>query len=69
MIYKGETMGHKGVSQRKPKKSKLSSNDNVSSYAGKNPSVQTLVKDNSAALSKDGAKPSDGSNKKDRKGK
>ena len=61
-------MGHKGVSQRKPKKSKLSSN--VNAHANKNSSVQTLVKDNSAALSKDdGAKPSDGSNKKDRKGK
>ena len=62
-------MGHKGVSQRKPKKSKSSSSDNVSAYAGKNQSVQALVKDNSAALGKDGAKLSDGSNKKDRKGK
>ena len=60
-------MGHKGVSKRKPKKTKSSSNDNM--HAGKNPSVQVLVKDNSAALSRDGAKPSDGSNKKDRKGK
>ena len=60
-------MGHKGVSQRKPKKSKLSSN--VNAHANKNSSVQTLVKDNGAALSKDGAQPSDGSNKKDKKGK
>ena len=60
-------MGHKGVSKRKPKKTKSSSN--INAHASKNLSVQTLVKDNSAALSKDGSKPSDGSNKKDRQGK
>ena len=60
-------MGHKGVSKRKPKKTKSSSN--VNAHVSENLSVQTLVKDNNAVLSRDGAKPSDGSNKKNRNGK
>ncbi len=66
-------MGHKGVSKRKPKKS--SSNDNInygSSNArpGESPSpVQALVNAKDAPLNRRGTNPSNGSNKKNRKGR
>jgi hypothetical protein len=64
-------MGRKGVSKRKPKKSKSFSNDNISSNTppGKSPSVQSLVRDKDAALSRGSTNLSTGSNKKNRKGK
>ena len=63
-------MGHKGVSKRKPKKSKMLSNVNGSSNAHlvENAITQSLVKDNST-LNKDGMNPVAGSNKKHIKGK
>ena len=67
----GEKVGHKGVSQRKPKKSKSFSNDNLNGNTrpGASPSVRSLVKDSGAALNRGGAYPAAGSNKKNRKGK
>ncbi len=64
-------MGRKGVSKRKPKKSKSSSNDNGSSNKrpGESLSVQSLVKDKDAPLNRGGTNPSAGSSKKNRKGK
>ena len=68
-------MGRKGVSKRKPKKSKSGSNDNInhgSSNArpGESPSsVQSLVNAKNAPLNRDATHPSTGSNKKNRKGK
>jgi hypothetical protein len=64
----GEKMGHKGVSKRKPKRSKsLSNNNNVSSNTREGSSVQSLVKDNSATLSRGGTNPATGTNKKTKK--
>lgn len=64
-------MGHKGVSKRKPKKSKSFSNDNLNGSSnirpGENSSVQSLVKD--APLNRGGTNPSAGLNKKNKKGK
>ncbi len=66
-------MGRKGVSKRKPKKSKSFSNDkgnNASSKTrpGESPSpVQSLMNAKDAPLNRDGANPSTGSNKKNRK--
>jgi len=66
-------MGHKGVSKRKPKKSKSLSNDNINGSSnirpGEGPSVQVLVKDKETSLNRGGSNSSDGSNKKNRKGK
>ena len=66
-------MGHKGVSKRKPKKSKSfpGSNTNGSSNTrpGESPSVQALVKDRDAPLNQGGVNLAAGSNKKNRKGK
>ena len=66
-------MGHKGVSKRKPKKSKSPSNDNTSSFsntrAGDNSPVSALVRDNSAPINKGGMNPSAGSNHKNKNGK
>jgi len=60
-------MGRKGVSKRKPKKSKSLSNDNISGSTnrrpGESPSVQSLVKDKGAPLNRGGMNPSAGSNK------
>ncbi len=65
-------MGHKGVSKRKPKKSKSFSNNNINGSSntrpGESPSVQSLVKDKDAPLNRDSTYPSAGSNKKIRKG-
>ena len=66
-------MGRKGVSKRKPKKSKVGSNDNInhgSSNArpGESPSsVQSLVHAKDAPLNRGGNSPSAGSNKKTQK--
>ena len=42
-------MGHKGVSKRKPKKSKSVSTDNINNsssiHPGESPTMQSLVKD------------------------
>jgi hypothetical protein len=68
-------MGRKGVSKRKPKKSKSDSkannnHDSSNARRGESPSsVQSLVNAKDAPLNRGGANPSDGSNKKNRKGK
>jgi hypothetical protein len=68
-------MGRKGVSKRKPKKSKSGSNDNInhgSSNArpGESPSlVQSLVNAKDAPLDRGSSNPSARSNKKNRKGR
>ena len=66
-------MGHKGVSKRKPKKSKSFSNDNTNGFSntrqGESPSVQSLVKDKGVPLNRGGTAPSAGPNKKNRNGK
>jgi len=64
-------MGRKGVSKRKPKKTKLHSNvgSNDSKKvknSGSSP-VQSLVNDKSAPLNRDGANPKAGSSKKKKK--
>lgn len=68
-------MGRKGVSKRKPKKSKSGGNDN-SNYGSSNPrtgetpsSVQALVHAKDAPLHREGTNSSAGSNKKNRKGR
>jgi hypothetical protein len=64
-------MGRKGVSKRKPKQQKSSSNGNTSSNAstrsGGN-AVAALVKDTGAPLNRGGPNPSAGSNKNRNKG-
>ena len=64
-------MGRKGVSKRKPKQQKSSSDGNHSGSASK-PSggnaVAMLVKDKSAPLNTGGTNPSAGSNKNRNKG-
>jgi hypothetical protein len=67
-------MGHKGVSKRKPKKTKSSFNNNVNNYSNTRTDdhtpVSALVKDNSAPLNRGGTlNPSSGSNRKQNKGK
>jgi hypothetical protein len=68
-------MGRKGVSKRKPKKSKSDSKDknnpgSSNARRGESPSsVQSLVNAKDAPLNRWGANPSNGSNKKNRKGK
>ena len=66
-------MGHKGVSKRKPKKSFSNDNTNKGSSnntrPGESPSVRSLVKEKDAPLNRGGTNPSDGSNKKNKKGK
>jgi hypothetical protein len=68
-------MGRKGVSKRKPKKTKSGSNDNnnhgsSSSRPGESPSsVQLLVKEKGVPFNRSDANPSTGSNKKNRKGR
>jgi hypothetical protein len=63
-------MGRKGVSKRKPKKSRpFSSADiNGSSNNGSNQRspVQSLVKDKGAPFNRDGMNPSTGSNKQNK---
>jgi hypothetical protein len=68
-------MGRKGVSKRKPKKSKLGSNDNnnhgsSNARPGESPSsVQSLVNAKDAHLDRGGTNSSAGSNKKNQKGR
>lgn len=64
-------MGRKGVSKRKPKKSRPFSNTDISgssnTRAGEHSLVQTLVKDKSAPLNNGRLNPSAGSNKTQKK--
>lgn len=65
-------MGRKGVSIRKPKKSRPLSNTNVKGsnvQTGTSLSVQELVQDRNAPFNRAGLKPSDGSKKNRNKGK
>jgi hypothetical protein len=68
-------MGRKGVSKRKPKKSKSGSNDNINhgsskTHPGESLSpVQALVNAKEAPRDRGGSNPAAGSNKKNRKGK
>ena len=68
-------MGRKGVSKRKPKKSKSGSNDNSShgsskARPGESPSsVMALVNAKDAPLDRGSSNPAAGSNKKNRKGR
>jgi hypothetical protein len=66
IVNKGEKMGHKGVSKRKPKKNKSSVGVSTASDVrlGESPSVQMLVKDKSALPNRGDASPHTGSNKK-----
>jgi len=65
-------MGRKGVSKRKPKKSKSFSNDNISgssnTRSGERSLVGSLVKDKGAPLNRGGMNPPAGSNKNHNKG-
>jgi hypothetical protein len=65
-------MGRKGVSKRKPKKSRPFSNADISGSSNirssERPLVQSLLKDNGASLNRGGMNPSVGSNKKHKKG-
>jgi hypothetical protein len=68
-------MGRKGVSKRKPKKTKSGSNDN-NNHGSSNArpgeslsSVQTLVNAKDAPRDRGGSNPAAGSNKKNRKGR
>jgi hypothetical protein len=60
-------MGRKGVSKRKPKKSRPFSNADISGSSkvrsGERSSVQSLVKDRGAPLNRGGMHPSSGSKK------
>ena len=65
-------MGHKGVSVRKPKRSRPFSSADISGSANSRPdksqSVQSLVKDNRASTTTGVINPAAGSNKKYKKG-
>ena len=65
-------MGRKGVSKRKPKQQKSSSdgkhNGSTSKPSGGN-AVAALVKDTGGLLNRGGTNPSTGSNKKHKNGK
>jgi hypothetical protein len=68
----GETMGRKGVSKRKPKKSKSLPKENNNLSSNTHPGdkfVQLPVKDKGIIPNSGGANPAAGSNKKNRKGK
>lgn len=64
-------MGRKGVSIRKPKKSRPFSNANIGGstnvHSGEHSLVQSLVKDKGAPLNRGGMNPSAGSNKTQKK--
>jgi len=66
-------MGRKGVSKRKPKKSSSNENNNKGSSnarPGESPSlVQSLVNVKAAPSNRGGTNPSNGSNKKNQRGK
>jgi len=59
-------MGRKGVSKRKAKKTDSKENTNK---GGSSSSVQSLMNVKAAPLNREGANPSNGSNKKNRKGR
>ena len=64
-------MGHKGVSIRKPKKSRSSSNNSggySNTHTGDSSPVHSLVKDNSAPLIRSSVDSPVGTNKKPKKG-
>ncbi len=65
-------MGRKGVSKRKPKKSRPFSSADISgssnTRSGEQPAVQSLVKNNRSSFNRGGMNPSAGSNNKGRKG-
>ena len=61
-------MGHKGVSKRKPKKSKLVPGTDAGGPSNNRSPVQSLLNDKHAPLNKDNMKkPSNGSNKTQKK--
>lgn len=61
-------MGRKGVSKRKPKKSRLVPGTDIGGSSNDRSPVQSLVKDKSAPLNRDGMKkPSNGWNKTQKK--
>jgi hypothetical protein len=68
---KGEIMGRKGVSKRKPKKAKSFSNADISGSSnvrsGERSLVQSLVKDKGAPFNRGGTNPATGSIKKTEK--
>lgn len=65
-------MGRKGVSKRKPKRSRPFSNADIGGSSnvrsGERPLVHSLLKDNGASLNRGGLNPSTGSNKKHKRG-
>lgn len=65
-------MGHKGVSIRKPKRSRPFSSADISgstdTRSTERPLVKTQLKDNGASLNRGGMNPSAGSNIKHKKG-
>jgi hypothetical protein len=61
-------MGNKSVSKRKAKSPKSISNDSSSTLQSKNPSVQSLLKDNWVILNRGDADSATKPNQKDRKG-
>ena len=62
-------MGRKGVSKRKPKQSKLGSNDNINHGSAKQRPGESLSPVQALVNVQGGTNPSNGSNKKNRKGK
>ena len=61
-------MGHKGVSKRKPKKSRLIPVTEIGGSSNNRSPVQSLVNDKHAPLNRDDMKkPSNGSNKTQKK--
>jgi len=71
IVNKGEKMGRKGVSKRKPKKDKSNVGAGISSDVRlvESPSVQMLVKDKDTSFNRGGANQHTGSNKKGKKDK
>jgi len=71
IVNKGEKMGRKGVSKRKPKKYKSNVGASISAdkHLGESPSVQALVKDKDTSFNRGGINPYTGSNKKGKKDK
>ena len=60
-------MGRKGVSKRKPKKSRPFSSADINGSADQRSPIQTLVKDKGSPLNREGRDPSAGSNKMQKK--
>ena len=55
-------MGRKGVSKRKPKKSRPFSSADINGSSDQRSPVQSLVKDKGSLFNRDGMNPSAGSN-------